>query len=152
MFRNEIDFGPHDINPNIDVKDLCYERVKGSDILPKGAQPVDQFDSEPFMMGENGFRRSDISILMSAQSDDLKRSIANRLQEIQVQFPDQSLSDAELAQMAIPRYAQSASGFRDWAASIEKSGFAKSVNEWIDAHKSEEQKSDTIDFTEPNAE
>ena len=117
---------------------------------PKGAQPVDQFDSQPFMMGENGFRRSDISILMSAESDDLKRAVASRMEEIKAQFPDQTLSDSELADMAKPRYCQSWSDLRDWSASLEKSGLAKQVDVFIEANKPKESASSTIDFTDSN--
>lgn len=101
---------------------------------PLGAQPVDQFDAQPFMMGENGFRRSDIAIMMSAESDDLKRAVAARLVEINSQFPDQSLTDSELAAMAIPRSCQSAAMMRDWYASLDKSGLAKSVDDYVKAH------------------
>lgn len=117
---------------------------------PKGAQPVDQFDAQPFMMAENGFKRSDISILMSAQSDDLKRAVAQRMQEIQSSYPDQSLSDSELADMAKPRYCQSWSDMREWASSLEKSGLAKQVDAFIEANKPKEPASPTIDFTDPN--
>lgn len=117
---------------------------------PKGAQPVDQFDSQSFMMGENGFKRSDISIMMSAESDDLKRAIAQRMQEIQSSYPDQSLPESVLADMAKPRYCQSWSDLRDWASSLEHSGLAKQVNDYIDAHKPKESASPTIDFTDPS--
>lgn len=117
---------------------------------PKGAQPVDQFDSQPFMMAENGFKRSDISILMSAQSDDLKRAVAQRMQEVQASYPDQSLSDSELADMAKPRYCQSWSDLRDWASSLEKSGIAKEVDAFIEANKPKEPASPIIDFSDTN--
>lgn len=116
---------------------------------PIGACPVDQFDAQPFMMGENGFRRSDIALLMSAESDDLKRAIAARMTEINTQFPDQSLSDSELAAMAIPRNCQSSSMMRDWAASLEKSGFSKAVDEFVKANTPKEDSPETIKFDNP---
>lgn len=112
---------------------------------PLGAQPVDQFDAQSFMMGENGFRRSDIAILINAESDDLKRSVAARLEEINTQFPDQTLSDSELAAMAIPRSCQSAAMMRDWYASLDKSGLAKSVDEYVKVNTSKPDDS-TIKF------
>ncbi len=151
MFRNNVVFPVTDINPCNDINDMDYE--KDSVGRPKNAQPVDQFDAQPFMMGENGFRRSDIAILASAESDDLKSAIAARMQQIQTQYPDQNLSDAELAALTIPRNCQSSSAFREWAASLEKSGFAKSVNEFIEAHKPKETVSETkIDFSENKSE
>lgn len=115
---------------------------------PIGACPVDQFDSQSFMMGENGFRRSDIAILVSAESEDLKRAIAARIVEINSNFPDQSLSDSELAAMAIPRNCQSSSMIRDWAASLEKSGFAKAVDAFVKAN-TPDKPDDTIKFDSP---
>ena len=119
---------------------------------PVGAQPVDQFDAQPFMMGENGFRRSDIAIMMSTESDDLKRAVAARLQEIQSQFPDQSLSDSELAQMAFPRNCQSAAMARDWYASLEKSGLAKQVDDFVKANTPMEPSQETIKFDDSQSE
>lgn len=119
---------------------------------PKGAMPVDQFDAQPFMMGENGFRRSDIAILMNAESDDLKRAVAARLEEINSQFPDQSLTDSELAAMAIPRSCQSASMMRDWYSSLDKSGLAMSVDEYVKANTPKEDSHDSIKFGSQNSE
>lgn len=99
-------------------------------------------------MAENGFRKNDISILMSAQSDDLKRSIAARMQEIQTSFPDQSIPDSELAEMSIPRHCQVGSQLRDWYASLEKSGIAKVANEFIEAHKTKPVPDDKISFVD----
>lgn len=100
-----------------------------------GAQPVDQIDSMPFMMGENGFRRSDISLIINAQSDDLKQSIASRLVELRSDFPDQTLPDEQLAALTIPRRCQSAAEFRDWAAARDNSQFAKAVDDYISKHQ-----------------
>lgn len=151
MFQQIIKFREGDINPLIDIKDMDYERMSGSDIIPKGAQPVDQFDSQPFMMAQNGFRRSDIAILMSAESEQLKQAISARIQDIKVSFPDQDLSDADLAAMAIPRHCQSQSAFRDWSASLEKGGFAKAVDDYIAKNKPAEEPKNTISFADSNS-
>lgn len=146
MFRTNYKY------PDTDIMIVGADEYFGQDSCGHvlGAQPVDQFDSQPFMMAENGFRRNDVSILMSAESDDLKRAIAARMQEIQIQYPDQSLSDAELAAMAIPRNCQSSAMFREWAASLDKSGFSKAVQDYVDANKPKESDS-TIKFDAPES-
>lgn len=151
MYRNESiyknlpeNYIGSDYNPETMLKDSVGR--------PVGAQPVDQFDAQPFMMGENGFRRSDIAILVNAESDDLKRAVAARLSEVQSDFPDQSLSDEQLAQLTIPRNVQSSSMFRDWSAQLEHSGFAKSVNafkEELDKRQVSQQ--ETIKFDSSNS-
>lgn len=148
MFRSIFNFPETDINDLIPVENLVYE--KDSVGRPKGAQPVDQFDAQPFVLAENGFRSSDVSLLMKAESDDLKLQIASRIQELKVSNPDYSgLSDSEIAQLTIPRYVNSAAQFRDWAASLDKSGFAKQVDSFIEANKAKFEKPDnSIQFTE----
>lgn len=111
-----------------------YKPVCNSVGVIDGAMPVDQIDAQEFMMGENGFHRSDISVLMTSQNEDLKKSIAARWCEIKSSLPDQSLSDVDLAKMAVPRYCQSASSLRDWMASLENGSISKSVSEFIKSH------------------
>ena len=116
MFKNICIFEDSDINNLIPENELNIER----DSLgrPINAQVVDQFDAQPFMMSENGFRKNDISILMSAQSEDLKMSILSRLTELQDSGSDLSgLTDAQVCDLIVPRYAQGAAEFRDWVAS-----------------------------------
>lgn len=145
MFRNQYVFPSDDINDMIPIEEMVYE--KDSMGRPKNAQAVDQFDSQSFMLGENGFRRSDVSILMSAESEDLKLAIASRIQELKASSPDYSgLSDSEIAAMTIPRYVNSAAQFRDWASSLDKSGFAKQVDSFIEANKAKFDQKDTIAF------
>lgn len=153
MFRNQF------IYPEMDIINLqSYEDCEKCGIeldsvgRPVGSQPVDQFDSQPFMMGENGFRRSDISILMSSQSDDLKSAIAARMTEIKSNFPDQSLSDSELAKMAYPRYAQGYADTRDWMASLDKSGLSKAIDSYVEANKPKESEKEVIDFSDSKTE
>ena len=146
MFRSVFVFPDTDINDLIPVDELVFER--DSNGLPKNAQPVDQFDAQPFMLGENGFRSSDVSLLMKAESDDLKMAIASRMQEIKSSGVDLSqYKDEQIAQMTIPRYVNSAAQFRDWAASLEHSGFAKQVDAFIEANKAKfEKPSESISF------
>lgn len=143
MFRNNY------VEPETSTFSEFYVPEVDSVGRPIGAQPVDQFDAQPFMLGENGFRRSDIAILMTAQSEDLKRSIAARMVEVQSQFPDQTLTDEQLIELTVPRYAQGYSAFRDWSSSLENGGFAKAVNEWIDKNNPKETQKDTIKFDNP---
>lgn len=155
MFRSIFVFPDTDINDLIPVDELVVE--KDSTGRPKNAQPVDQFDAQPFMMAENGFRSNDVSLLMKAESEDLKMQIASRMQEIKNSGIDLSdYTDEEIAKMTIPRYVNSAAQFRDWAASLEKSGFAKQVDAYIEANKAKfEQSVNKIDFSgtdEPKSE
>ena len=142
MFRSIFIFPETDINDLIPVESLVFE--KDSMGRPKNAQPVDQFDAQEFMMAENGFKRSDVSILMKVESDDLKAAVAARIQDIQVSMPDfGDMTDSEIAALAIPRYVNSAAQFRDWAASLDKSGFAKQVDSYIEANKAKFEKPDS---------
>ena len=146
MFKSIFVFPDTDINYLIPIDDLVYEKDELG--RPKNAQPVDQFDAQDFMMAENGFKRNDVSALMKAESDDLKNMIASRMVELKSSTPDfEGLSDSEICDLVVPKYVNSASAFRDWAASKEKSGFAKSVQAYIDANKEKfEKSSDTINF------
>lgn len=146
MFISDFKFPDTDINNLVPYEELVIE--KDSVGRPKNAQPVDQFDAQEFMLGENGFRSSDVSLLMKAESDDLKMAIASRMQEFKSSGADLSgLTDAEIAQMTIPRYVNSAAQFRDWAASLDKSGFAKQVDAFIEANKQKfEKPSESIIF------
>lgn len=154
MFRNQFVFPETDIfflHSNEDCEKCGIELDSVG--RPLRAQAVDQFDSQPFMMGENGFRRSDIAILMAAESDDLKRAVAARMEEIKSSFPDQTLSDFELADMAIPRHCQSGSLFRDWYSSLNHTGDAKQIDAYFESLKSKVEKSpDTITFEDSNSE
>jgi hypothetical protein len=146
MFRNVFKFPETDINDLIPVEDLVIERDEVG--RPKDAQPVDQFFAQPFMMAENGFKRNDVSALMKAESDDLRNMIASRMVELQSTTPNfEGLTDSQIADLVVPKYINSASAFRDWAASKENSGFAKSVQSYIDANKERfEKPGSQIDF------
>ena len=114
----------------LDAKDVPCERH--NDGRPLHAQVVDQFDAQPFMQGENGFRRSDISIMFASESADVRQSIAARMIEIKNSSPSLAdYSDSELAAMVIPRSCQSPETYRNWLASLDKSGIAKSVDAYV---------------------
>lgn len=132
MFINDVILPENDINPLVPIEDMVFE--KDAFGRPKGAQPVDQFDAQPFLLGENGFRRSDISIMMHAESDDLKASIASRMDEVKSTPIKGDYTDEELASMCIPRRVQSQSDFRDWYASIKDRHFEDVVNDWKKKH------------------
>ena len=146
MFKSIFKFPDTDINYLIPIEELVYEKDELG--RPKNAQPVDQFDAQDFMMAENGFKRNDVSALMKAESDDLRNMIASRMVELKASTPNfEGLSDSEICDLTIPKYVNSASAFRDWAASKDKSGFARSVQAYIDANKERFEKSDNqIDF------
>lgn len=104
---------------------------------------VDQFYSQDFNLGENGFARSDIQALIHAESDDLKMQIASRIVEVKAKYADSKLTDEQIAKLAIPRYVQSDHDFREWSASLGELGLEKSLVEQI--KKVNEQSKDSPD-------
>lgn len=112
---------------------------------PKGAQIVDQFDAKDFMLGENGFRASDVAILFGNESQQIKDAVAARLVEIKSNPAAADLSDAELAKMAIPRNCQSPVALTDWMASLEHSGISKTVDNFIAAEEQKAAKKAELD-------
>lgn len=138
-----------DYNPDFDpfIEDTSKLTCPRDSVgRPQGAQAVDQFDSEPFMMGENGFRRSDIGIMMSSESDQLKQTVAARLVEIKSQPGADGLNDHELAQLAVPRSCQSPASLTDWQASLECGGFAKAAEEFVSKHSPKQADESKITF------
>ena len=87
MFRSCVEL------PEFDFKLTDKLNEKG---LPIDSRVVDQFYSQPFLSGENGFPKSDIAMFLTTQSDDLKNQIAARMQEIKQDLPDQDLSNEDL--------------------------------------------------------
>lgn len=116
--------------------------------IPVDAIIVDQFYSQDFNRGENGFARSDIESFIHAESDELRQVIAQRLYEVKSQYPDQNLSDEDLLKMVVPRNVQSFHDFREWNASIRNDGFEKSVNAWREQKLKEQEQRDTINFSD----
>lgn len=122
---------------------LCTYEVEGKTVIgvpdnakdyPKneigklvGALEVDQFYSQEFNRAENGFARSDISAFIHAESDEFKTVIAQRLNEVKAQYPDQNLSDEQLINLCVPRNVQSYHDMREWFGSIKDEGFEKAV-------------------------
>lgn len=110
---------------------------------------VDQYYSQDFTLGENGFPRSDVSMLLSAQSEEIKMQVAMRMKEVQAKYPDQDLSDEQLAAMSIPRNVQSAADFKSWFSQLKDEGFEKTVKAYYEAHKPKSDPSpDVIKFDE----
>lgn len=113
---------------------------------------VDQFDGQDFMMGENGFKRSDISAYMHAESQKLKDAILARMQE--VDLPEGYPADtpvSEIINQIIPKYCNTSASVREFIANIpDKSWdeYQKSLNSQVNNSESK------IDFTntsEPKA-
>lgn len=112
---------------------------------PVGAQVVDGADAKDFERAENGFRRNDIAVLLSAESDDLKRALVEKLNELRKTYPDQSLSDAEIAAQIIPRSVNTQSALRDW--SVRSGAFTKRLEAEYNKRMEESRKSaNTITF------
>ena len=106
---------------------------------------VDQFDGQDFMMGENGFKRSDISAYMHAESQKLKDSILARMQE--VDLPEGYPADtpvSEIINQIVPKYCNTSSSIREFIANIPD----KSFDEYQKSLRSQAQSSDSkIDFS-----
>ena len=113
---------------------------------------VDQYPSQDFMMGENGFPRSDIAQMMHTDSEELRVALAARMTEIKAQYPDQNLSDEQLIKLTVPRYVQSQHEFREWASRIDELGFNKSIQEFVDSRQKDVDNSDVIKFDNPDSE
>ena len=113
---------------------------------------VDQYPSQDFMMGENGFPRSDIAQMMHTDSEELRVALAARMTEIKAQYPDQNLTDEQLIKLTVPRYVQSQHEFREWASRIDELGFNKSIQEFVDSRQKEVDNPDVIKFDNPDSE
>lgn len=147
MFKLDI---PTTVCPDFDInliesKDRKHSCERDSFGNPKHAQVVDQFDSQPFLQGENGFRRNDIAILQGAESEELKEAIASRLVEMRDNASFGDMSDSEIAKLAIPRYCQTPASLSDWQASIDHGNLANEVDAFISAKESEAQKQADIE-------
>lgn len=93
-----------------------------------GVQAVDQFDAQPFMMGENGFHRHPISVIMHEENADLRDALLARLDEIKSDSGfDSSVPVGDIIRQIVPRYAQLPSAMRE----VLSYQSAKSVDEFI---------------------
>lgn len=82
--------------------------------------PVDQFDAQPFMMGENGFQRHPMSVITKMEESDLRQALLDRLTEMEQSKgfdPDTPVQD--ILSQIIPRYVQTASSMRDYVGAME---------------------------------
>ena len=114
--------------PEFDYKLTDKLNEKG---LPIDSRVVDQFYSQPFMKGENGFPKSDVAMFLSTQSDDLKSQIAQRMEELKLEYPDQNLSNEELIALTVDRNIQSAPDFQRWYSQLKDQkldDYLKSLN------------------------
>ena len=145
MYRLSV---PEVVSPRYDLTLIDFaESDFPKDALgrPEGAQIVDQFDGEDFNLAENGFRMSDIVEMFRAESTSVQDAIAARMVEIKSQPGADGLTDHELAVMAVPRSCQSPASLCDWMASLEKSGLAKSLDDYISARQAEVDKQADIE-------
>ena len=113
---------------------------------------VDQYPSQDFMIGENGFPRSDIAQMMHTESEELRVALAARMTEIKAQYPDQNLTDEQLIKLTVPRYVQSQHEFREWASRIDELGFNKSIQEFVDSRQKDAVNPDVIKFDNSESE
>lgn len=126
MFKQVLDI------PEFDYKLTDKLNEKG---LPRDSRVVDQFYSEEFMLGENGFPKSDVRMFLDTQSADLQLQIATRMQELKAQYPDQDLSNEEMIALTLDRNIQSAPDFQRWYAGLKDNKLVDYLNEQIEARK-----------------
>lgn len=87
--------------------------------------PVDQFDAQPFIMGENGFQRHPMSVITKMEESDLRTMLLDRLQEMsQTKGFDPDTPVHDILEQIIPRYVQTAASLRDYVGSMEKGSIA----------------------------
>lgn len=115
--------------PEFDFKVTDKLNEKG---LPFDSQVVDQFYSQKFMLGENGFPRSDISLFLSTDSEDLKNQIASRMQEIKQDLPDQNLSNEQLIRLTLDRNIQSAPDFQRFYSQLKDVNLDEYLKKFIE--------------------
>lgn len=68
--------------------------------------PVDQFGSQKFCLGDNGFTRSPLSIALRTQDEQLRQAILSGISE-RVSRSDRDKTDRELIESLVPRSVQS---------------------------------------------
>lgn len=110
------------------------EHTCSADGVPVNAQIVDQTPANDFMKADNGFPRSDISILKKTQDVSLQQSILARMVETRDSPAAEGLTDAELAARAIPRSVNTTASLRDWLAR-DGGSISKFVDRMIDERK-----------------
>lgn len=105
-----------------------------ADGVPVNAQIVDQTPANEFLIADNGFPRSDISILKKTQDASLQQSILARMVELRGTPAAEGLTDAELASRAIPRSVNTTASLRDWLAR-DGGSISKVVDRMIEERK-----------------
>lgn len=106
-----------DIQPRLN-KDGRVERVSA----------VDQFDGKEFMLGDNGFKRSDISAYIHADSEKLRQAILERMQEVNLPdgfSPDTPVGD--IIDLIVPAYCKTSAQIREWMSTVKDQAFDKYV-------------------------
>lgn len=104
-----------DIQPRLN-KDGRVERVSA----------VDQFDGQDFMLGDNGFKRSDISVYIHSDSEKLRQAILERMQEVKLPegfAPDTPVGD--IIDQIVPAYCKTSAQIRDWMSTVKDQSFDK---------------------------
>lgn len=87
---------------------------------------VDQFDGQEFMLGDNGFKRSDISAYIHADSEKLRQAILERMQE--VKLPDGFAPDTpvgDIIDQIVPAYCKTSAQIREWMSTVKDQAFDK---------------------------
>lgn len=119
----------------IDFADIPVQTEFDQFGRPVGSCIVDQTGAQVFMTGPNGFRRSDIGILMEAQSYEVQQQILSRLVDLSSGRDTSDMSNEELIDEVIPRHLLSLPDLRDWSAR-ENGSIGKAVQAKLDSLKS----------------
>ena len=98
---------------------------------------IDQSFSHESNRAENGFPRSDISAFMHAESEELRRQLASKLEVFNRSNPNSGLSDEELLRTLIPRNVQSFHDCKEWMSSVDELGLNKALSRELESLKQE---------------
>lgn len=86
----------------------------------------DQFEGQEFMLGDNGFKRSDISVYIHADSEKLRQAILERMQE--VKLPGGFALDTpvgDIIDQIVPAYCKTSAQIREWMSTVKDQAFDK---------------------------
>lgn len=106
---------------------------------------VDQFDGQDFMLGDNGFKRSDISAYIHADSEKLRQAILERMQEFKL--PDgfaPGTPVGDIIDQIVPAYCKTSAQIRDWMSTVKDQAFDKFIEK--NFPKPEPSSDNKIDF------
>lgn len=127
-----------DIQPRLN-KDGRVDRVSA----------VDQFDGQEFMLGDNGFKRSDISAYIHADSEKLRNAILERMQEVELPAgysPDTPVG--EIIDMIVPAYCKTSAQIREFIATVKNEAFDKVIAKYSPKSVDSEKESISFDNTD----